>query len=77
LITPEASAPREAQRSSKTIPKSWQDTLYISPNAPWEVAEASYKRLAKLHHPDVGGNLLTMKELNLAFEAAKRAYGKK
>src|SRR5262245_32128255 len=31
--------------------------LCILPEAPVEVAEAAYKALARLHHPDVGGDL--------------------
>jgi hypothetical protein len=37
--------------------------LCITPDAPLQVAEAAYKALAKLHHPDVGGDTVTMQGL--------------
>lgn len=40
--------------------------LHIANDAPLAVAEAAYKTLAKLYHPDVGGNAETMKALNAA-----------
>lgn len=35
-----------------------------------EQIKAEYKRLARLHHPDLGGDLETMKQLNNEYEAA-------
>ena len=35
-----------------------------------EEIKAGYKRLARLHHPDLGGDLETMKALNNAYEKA-------
>jgi hypothetical protein len=43
-------------------------TLYLLPNAPPEVVKASYKALAKIHHPDARGNSEKMIEINRAFE---------
>jgi hypothetical protein len=43
-------------------------TLYLLPNAPPEVIRASYKALAKIHHPDARGNSEKMIEINRAFE---------
>jgi curved DNA-binding protein CbpA len=35
------------------------------------VAEAAYKALARLHHPDVGGDVETMQALNDAIQTFK------
>jgi hypothetical protein len=43
-------------------------TLYLLPNAPMEVVKASYKALAKIHHPDARGNSEKMIEINRAYE---------
>ncbi len=32
--------------------------------------KAEYRRLAKMHHPDLGGDLETMKQVNLMYHAA-------
>lgn len=40
--------------------------LHIANDAPLAVAEAAYKTLAKLYHPDVGGNAEKMKAINAA-----------
>jgi hypothetical protein len=47
--------------------------LCITPEAPLEVAEAAYKALARLHHPDVGGDTEIMQALNEAI-ATFKAY---
>ena len=38
-----------------------------------EQIKAEYKRLARLHHPDLGGDLETMKALNNAYEKALKS----
>jgi hypothetical protein len=43
-------------------------TLYLLPNAPPEVIKATYKALAKIHHPDANGNNEKMIQINPAFE---------
>jgi hypothetical protein len=45
--------------------------LCITPDAPLAVAEAAYKALAKLHHPDVGGDTATMQAINDALTTFK------
>jgi hypothetical protein len=45
--------------------------LCITPEAPLVVAEAAYKALARLHHPDVGGEVATMQALNEAIATFK------
>lgn len=41
--------------------------LHLLPSAPPELVTAAYKTLARLHHPDVGGDTATMQRLNDAF----------
>ena len=45
--------------------------LHITPDAPVAVAEASFKALAKRHHPDVGGDTATFQQLNAALATFK------
>jgi len=42
-----------------------------------EEAEANYKRLAKTHHPDVGGDAETMKALNRAIVSARKYFARR
>ncbi len=42
--------------------------LHLLPSAPPEVVRAVYKTLAKLNHPDIGGDTETMARVNSAFE---------
>jgi hypothetical protein len=42
--------------------------LYVCQGAPLEVIRAAYKALAKTHHPDAGGDVATMQQLNSAYE---------
>lgn len=41
--------------------------LHLRPGAPPEVIQAVYRTLAKMHHPDVGGNTDVMAEINDAY----------
>lgn len=43
--------------------------LYLMPGAPPEVVRAVYRTLARLHHPDAGGDTRAMQEINAAYEA--------
>jgi hypothetical protein len=45
--------------------------LHITPDAPVAVAEASFKALAKQHHPDVGGDTAVFQQLNAALATFK------
>jgi hypothetical protein len=49
------------------------DALYVKPNAPKEVITAAYKALAKLYHPDTGGDATRMQTVNMAYERLKKA----
>ncbi|WP_277998826.1 DnaJ domain-containing protein [Moorella sulfitireducens] len=46
----------------------YYEVLQVSPNASQEVIEAAYKRLAKMYHPDTGGDEEKMKIINEAYE---------
>jgi hypothetical protein len=57
----------------------WQDVLELDRGAArsreekLEDAKAAYRRLAKLHHPDTGGSVEKMAELNVAMREAEEA----
>ena len=42
--------------------------LYLAPGAPVEIIRAVYRELAKKHHPDKGGDIKRMQEINTAVE---------
>jgi hypothetical protein len=46
--------------------------LGVSPSSTWEQIEQAYRRKAKLHHPDHGGDDDTMRALNEAYTLLKR-----
>lgn len=46
--------------------------LGISPSSNWDDIERAYKRKAKIHHPDRGGDEDTMRALNEAYNRLKR-----
>lgn len=46
--------------------------LGVSPSSTWEQIEQAYRRKAKLHHPDRGGDDDTMRALNDAYALLKR-----
>jgi DnaJ-class molecular chaperone len=46
--------------------------LGISPSSTWDEIEKAYKRKAKLHHPDRGGDEDMMRALNEAYNRLKR-----
>lgn len=53
--------------------KPWRDVMGITnPNATLDGVEDTFRQLAKIHHPDVGGNADRFKELTEAREAARR-----
>lgn len=45
---------RRASSSPSGTPE-WAATLFVQPDAPLEVAEAAYRALAKMSHPDLAG----------------------
>lgn len=46
--------------------------LGLSPSSTLEEVEKAYKRKAKIHHPDMGGDEDTMRALNEAYNRLKR-----
>lgn len=56
---------------------SWFVVLeFAEPPKSWDVVEARYKSLARVHHPDAGGNGLTMAKINAAYDTARQEFGK-
>jgi hypothetical protein len=47
-------------------------TLHLLPTAPHAVIDAAYRALAKIHHPDRGGDPAAMRRLSAAHEALAR-----
>lgn len=46
--------------------------LHLLPTAPKELIDAAYRCLARLYHPDAGGDTSKMQAINLAYEQLKR-----
>lgn len=55
----------------------WYHILGVKEEVKWEEVVENYKRLAKEHHPDRGGDEERMSKLNKAYDEAKIIYGKK
>ena len=51
--------------------------LGVSPSTPWEEVERAYRRKAKVHHPDHGGDEDAMRALNEAYMLLKRLRGRR
>jgi hypothetical protein len=47
-------------------------TLHLQPTAPPELIHSAWRCLAKLYHPDHGGNLSQMQKLNAAYEELRQ-----
>lgn len=45
--------------------------LLLLPSAPLELIEASYRVLARIHHPDRGGRVSDMQRVNAAYAALR------
>jgi hypothetical protein len=54
----------------KSYPNSWGPyrELYLNDDAPECVVSAAYKALARVYHPDLGGDGETMSRINQAYE---------
>lgn len=56
---------------------SWFTVLEFSePPKNWDVIESRFKSLARVHHPDRGGNAETMAKINTAYDTARLEFGK-
>jgi DnaJ-class molecular chaperone len=67
---------QQSSRQSRATPPSRDHELCykmlgVSPSAPWEEVEKAYRRKAKIHHPDRGGDEDTMRALNEAYATLK------
>ena len=60
----EAAAPHSGQQMTAALA---YRTLYLTPEAPPEMIQAAFRTLAKLHHPDVGGETQVMALINEAY----------
>lgn len=66
-------------RGDATEPMSRQDMdmaykiLGLSPSSTWDEIEKAYKRKAKVHHPDKGGDEDAMRVLNDVYAKLKKA----
>lgn len=45
--------------------------LHLATDAPASIVQAVYKHLARVYHPDAGGDEVSMKRLNAAYELAR------
>ncbi len=57
---------------TNTTPATSYTVLHLLPSAPVEVAEAAYRTLSRLHHPDHGGDTAKMQALNEAIAIIRR-----
>jgi hypothetical protein len=49
------------------IPEHYR-AVHLLPSAPPELVQAARRALVKLHHPDAGGDVRTMQDVNAAFD---------
>ena len=47
-------------------------TLWLLPGAPREVIRAAFRALARLHHPDIGGDTAAMQRITAAYDELMR-----
>lgn len=69
---------REQQRQQYQPPPGPQASsdhaaLFVTASAPKVVIVAAYKALARLYHPDSGGDTAAMQRVNAAYESLKKA----
>lgn len=60
-------APPPPRRSHRMMRAEAYTVLHLLPTAPPEVVKAAYRTLATLHHPDKGGDVVTMQRINVAY----------
>ncbi|MFO8061082.1 MAG: J domain-containing protein, partial [Bacillota bacterium] len=69
------------QQKTASPPSQDKDLCYkmlgVSPSATWDEIEKAYRRKAKLHHPDHGGDEDTMRALNDAYAQLKAIRGRR
>jgi hypothetical protein len=47
-------------------------TLHLLPTAPMPIVEVVYRKMAAMHHPDLGGDLRFMQQINAAFDSIRK-----
>jgi DnaJ-domain-containing protein 1 len=52
--------------------KPWHEVLGVAETAAAEAVRDAYRELARIHHPDAGGNAERMAEINGAFDEWRR-----
>ncbi len=60
-------------RSCQSDEAGWRSVLGVSMSATKDEVKAAYRRKAKEHHPDIGGDPEMMREINDAWEQAQTA----
>ncbi len=68
----EGSRSGAADRGRQSSDDPWV-ILHLRPTAPPELVSAAHRCLAKLNHPDAGGNTTTMQRINGAVEQIREA----
>ena len=70
----------DASRSSAAPGRNETDIFFrllgLSPSASWEEIERAYRKKAKIHHPDHGGDEDAMRTLNEAYQRLKQIRGR-
>jgi hypothetical protein len=61
---------RAAEPPPNTALAAFHD-LHLLPSAPPEIVTIVYRELAKLHHPDRGGDIVRMQRINAAFDSLR------
>ncbi len=59
--------PRDLAPAIEILIAEAYDTLYLRPGAPLPLVRAAYRALAKMYHPDAGGDTRKMSEINNAY----------
>lgn len=66
----------ESPSRAHVVVSSEYSVLGVSMDARWEDVQSAYKRLALKHHPDRGGSVTKMQEINQAYNALKKRFGR-
>lgn len=66
------SSDRGGRRPEPPPPGDAWAVLHLRPTAPPELVDAAYRCLARLHHPDAGGDTVTMQRINGAVDVIRR-----
>jgi hypothetical protein len=74
---PDADVPRQTHSKAQAQPRQAGSdhfqVLHLLPTAPPELIDAAFRCLAKIHHPDRGGDSAVMRQLTEAHEALSRS----